>query len=210
MEPKKDIFEEWDDIKDKQSGVGKKLRYFRNLWFTEGRYLFYSFKRGVKNIIYWVPIIWRDRNWDSHYIFEILKHKLILQSNYISKNDRHTLAQYDAKNMRLCVKLIKLVQDDFYKSEYSDYHKSKHWFSPIENSDLLTWESRLLEENFNDYFDKYPLIYKRVLKGEGVFKREGREEDKQIIAMNMSVINQARAHKLLFKIMEKNILKWWD
>jgi len=211
MEPKKDIFEEWDDIKNNQTWIERKINSFGNWWDNEGRYLFRSFKQGIKNIVYWVPVIWRDRHWDSHYIFEILKHKLILQSNYISKNDRHTRAQHDVKNMRICVRLIKLVQDGFYESEYSDYHKTKHWTEPLKgNEGISTWKSKLLEENFDDYFTKYPLIYKKVLKGEGIFNLEGREEDKQVIAMNISRINQSRALKLLFKLMEKNILKWWD
>ena len=48
------------------------------------------------------------------------------------------------------------------------------------------------------------------MNGEGVFKREGREDDKQIIAMNISRINHDRARKLLFKIMEDHIESWWD
>ena len=84
-------------------------------------------------------------------------------------------------------------------------------FEDIEDKPgLSSWESKLLEENFDDYFKKYPLIYKRVLNGEGVFGREGRKEDKQVIAMNIAHINHDRARKLLFKIMEENIERWWD
>jgi hypothetical protein len=67
-----------------------------------------------------------------------------------------------------------------------------------------------LEENFDDYFKKYPLIYKRVLNGEGIINREGREDDKQLIAMNIGYINHDRVRKLLFKTMEENIEGWWD
>ncbi|MFY8065654.1 MAG: hypothetical protein ACOVNM_04075, partial [Flavobacterium sp.] len=101
--------------------------------------------------------------------------------------------------------------DEFYSGEYSDYHKTKHWFEPVPDKPTLSsWESKLLEENFDDYFKKYPLIYKRVLNGEGPFSREGREEVKQIIAMNIGHINHDRARKLLFKLMEQNIERWWD
>jgi hypothetical protein len=65
------------------------------------------------------------------------------------------------------------------------------------------WESKLLEENFDDYFKKYPLIYKQTLNKVG-------EDDKQIIAMNIGYTNHIRARKLLFKLMEQNIEKWWD
>ncbi len=57
-----------------------------------------------------------------------------------------------------------------------------------------------------------PLVYKRVMKGEGPFTLDGRDQSemKRIIAMNIAHINQDRARKLLFKIMEKNIERWWD
>jgi hypothetical protein len=180
-------------------------------WEHDGKYYHKYFKTGVKNIIYWFPIIWKDRNWDSHYIFEIMKHKLSAQANYIGTNDRHTRAQQDARRMRLCVKLMSKVQEEDYTMEYMDYHKDRIWFTDCEDrpgSSLMNSEQ--VWEKFDDYFKKYPLIYKRVMNGEGVFKREGREDDKQIIAMNIAHINQDRAHKLLFKIMEENILGWWD
>jgi len=211
MEPEKDIFEQWEDERAAKSWIRNKIEFIPLWWNRDGRYMHREFVRGVKNLIYWFPIIWKDRNWDSYYIFEIFKHKLTSQAKYIADKDRHTRAQHDARNMRICVKLMQLIQDDFYDSEYSDYHKTKTWFEPTDvNDGSSTWESRQLEENFDDYFAKYPLIHKRVLSGEGIFTREGREEDKQIIAMNIGLINQSRAQKLLFKIMEQNILGWWD
>ena len=211
MEPEKDIFDQWADERSKRLWIVRKLHFIPIWWNHEGRYYHKFFIQGVKNLWYWFPIIWKDRNWDSSYIFDMLKHKLSSQADYIGGNDRHTRAQQDARRMKLCVKLMGLVQDGFYSSEYFDYHKTKNWFEPIEDGlGSSSWESRILEENFDDYFKKYPLIYKRVLNGEGVFGREGREDDKQIIAMNIGNINHDRARKLLFKIMEEDLEKWWD
>lgn len=180
-------------------------------WKFDGRYYHKYLREGIANLIYWFPIIWKDRNWDSHYIFEILKHKLEAQAQYIGSNDRHTRAQQDARRMRICVKLMQKIQDDEYSGEYIDYHKDRVWFTDCEDHpDSYLMNSEIVWEKFDDYFKKYPLIYKRVMNGEGVFSREGREDDKQIIAMNIAKINQDRAHKLLFKIMEENILGWWD
>jgi hypothetical protein len=215
MEPEKDIFEQWADKRGKELWIMRKLRFIPLWWRHDGRYLHLEFKRGVKNLIYWFPIIWKDRNWDSHYIFEIMKHKLSGQADYIGRRDLHTRAQQDARRMRLCVKLMGLVQDEFYSTEYSDYHKTKHWFADIdEKPGYSSWESRLLEENFDDFFKKYPLIYKRVLNGEGIFSLEDHDnvstDKKQRIAMNIGHINHDRARKLLFKIMEENVERWWD
>lgn len=210
-EPELDVFDEWAEERARKPWIVRKLEWIPLWWDHEGKYYHKMFKTGVQNLIYWFPIIWKDRNWDSHYIFEIMMHKIKAQSKYIGERDIHTRAQRDAEIMMTCVKLMKLIDDEFYSSEYSDYHKTKHWFADVPGKEgLSSWESRLLEENFDDFYKKYPLIYKRVLAGEGPFGREGREDDKQVIAMNIGHINHDRARKLLFKLMEQNIERWWD
>ena len=190
--------------------------FFRKIylwWYHEGRYYHKYFKQGVKNIIYWFPVIWKDRNWDDHYIFDILKHKLKAQAKYIGDRDWHTRAQLDAKRMRLCVKLIEKVQEEDYAMEYMDYHKDRVWFTPCDDgTGNSLYNSEVVNENFNDYFKKYPLVYKRVLNGEGIFKFDNvvDVENKKRIAMNIGHINHDRARKLLFKIMEENIEGWWS
>ena len=213
MEPEKDIFDQWAEEREKESWIVRKLRFIPLWWDNEGRYYHKMFRTGVQNLIYWFPIIWKDRNWDSHYIFEIMMHKIKAQSEYIGSRDIHTRAKRDAEIMMTCVRLMKKVQDDFYSSEYFDYHKTKHWFEDVPGKEgYSSWESRLMEENFDDFFKKYPLIYKRVINGERVFKFDNvvDTESKQRIAMNIGHINHNRANKLLFKLMEENMQKWWD
>ena len=189
---------------------------FRRIWLWwehDGKYYHKYFKQGIKNIWYWFPVIWKDRDWDGHYIFEILQHKLVAQANYIGKRDFHTRAQLDAKRMRLCVKLIKKVQEEDYTMEYMDYAKDRVWFTDCEDRPGSSlYNSEEVWEKYDEYFAKYPLVYKKVLKGEGVFTLDGRDESdmKRIIAMNIAHLNHDRARKLLFKIMEENIEGWWD
>jgi len=190
--------------------------FFRRIWLWwehDGKYYHKYFIQGVKNIIYWFPVIWKDRNWDGHYIFEILQHKLVAQANYIGKRDFHTRAQLDAKRMRLCVKLIKKVQEEDYTMEYMDYAKDRVWFTDCEDRPGSSlYNSEEIWEKYDEYFAKYPLVYKKVLKGEGVFTLNGRDDSemKRVIAMNIAHLNHDRARKLLFKIMEENIEGWWD
>jgi hypothetical protein len=210
MEPEKDMFEQWKDERASKPWYKIAWSSISLKWNHEWKYIPKNIKQGFKNLKYWLPIIWKDRNYDHRYIYTILQHKLKSQSKYIGDRDWHTRAKRDAELMMTCVRLLDKVGDEWYSSEYSDYHKTKHWFSPYEdNEGYSTWESRQLSENFDDYFAKYPLIHKRVLNGEGPLKPEG-PEDKQRIAMNIAHINEDRAHKLLFKIMERNIRGWWD
>jgi hypothetical protein len=182
-------------------------------WAHDGKYYHKYFKQGVINIWYWFPIIWKDRDWDGHYIFEILQHKLEAQANYIGSKDRHTRAQLDAKRMRLCISLIKKVQEEDYAMEYMDYCKDRVWFTDCEDRPGSSqYNSEEVWEKYDEYFKKYPLVYKKIMKGEGVFTLDGRDESdiKRIIAMNIGHLNHDRARKLLFKIMEQNIEGWWD
>ena len=180
-------------------------------WRFDGRYYHKFLKHGMKNLIYWFPIIWKDRNYDHDYILTILKHKIKAQSKHIGEKGNHVNAPMDAKRMMICVNLIQKLQDSFYEMEYMNYAKDRHWFTPCEDiPGSSLWNSENIWEKYDEYFAKYPLIYKKVMAGEGVFPLEGREDDKHVIAMNISHFNQNRAHKLLFKIMEENINSWWD
>lgn len=212
MEPEKDIFDQWAEERAKKPWIVRKLQWIPLWWNHDGKYLLKTINRGIKSIWYWLPIIWKDRHYDSHYIFEIMKHKIKAQSKYIGERDIHTRAKRDAEVMMTCVRLIEKVQDEFYSSEYNDYHKTKHWFEPTDKEGFSTWEARILSEDFDSYIKKYPLIEKRVMNGEGIFSLDGKDslEVKQRLAMNIGCINHERARKLLFKLMEQNIEKWWD
>ena len=193
---------------DRKVGIIQKILLW---WRFEGRHIPRNIKEGIKNIFYWLPVIWKDRNWDHTFIYEVLKHKLKAQANYIGTKDRHTRAQQDARRMLICAKLLQKMQDDTYATEYLNYAEDEFWFEDVKDKPgYSTIESKNIWENYDDYFKKYPLIYKRVVKGEGMFSIEGREDDKQRIAMNIAHINHNRAHKLLFKIIEKDIQNWWD
>jgi len=181
-------------------------------WRFEGKYYHKDLVRGIKNLWQWFPVIWKDRDWDDHYIFEVLKFKIHKQAKYIGDRDIHTRAKRDAEIMRLVTKLIKLNQDEFYNMEYMDYHKTEYDFIPTdETKKWFTMEDELIYENFDDYFKKYPRQYKRVMSGEiNRYKRPVKDKDKKLIAMEIAHENQERCHKLLFDILSNNIRRWWN
>ena len=159
-----------------------------------------QFFRRIYNLYRWAPIIWRDQDWDDHYIFEILKFKLKNQAKYIGTKNRHMSAKRDAEIMMLCVRLIEKVQDEWYGREYFNYHKSEFKFVDSESyPGSYEMEIEHISDNYEDYFKKYPRIYKQV-----------KEDDKHRTAFNIAKTNGERAHKLLFKILEQNIQRWWD
>lgn len=166
------------------------------------RYRIRTFIKSIKNLIRWFPVIWKDRDWDHHFIFEILKFKIKNQAEYIGKNGNHISAERDVEKMMLCVRLIERVQTEYYGLEYHDYSETKIEFIDSKNHPgKYEIEFTEISENFDEYFKKYPLIYKKVFEP-GIKKSH--------IASRMARVNEERANKLLFKILEENIRRWWD
>ena len=161
-----------------------------------------QFFKRIYNLYRWLPIIWNDQDWDDHYIFEILKFKLKNQAEYIGSKNRHMSAKRDAEIMMLCTRLIDKVQDEWYGKEYLSYCESEMKFTPSESHPgSYEMEFEELSEHYDDYFKKYPLIYRMV---------PDLSASKDKIAFQIAKINEERAHKLLFTILEQNIRRWWD
>jgi hypothetical protein len=74
-------------------------------------------KYGVKNLYKWFWVIWNDRDWDHHYIFQVLKFKLEKQANHLAENGFHNNAQRDAELIMTCVRLIDKLQNEYYYDE---------------------------------------------------------------------------------------------
>jgi hypothetical protein len=180
-----------------------------------------NFSTSVGNLIKWFPVIWKDRDWDDHYIFEVFKFKLEKQSKYIKEKGFHVNSELDAKRRMLCVKLMEKVQEEFYIMEYMDYEDKDFFFVPTGDDieDVLGgyyMETLLKKENLNDFFKKYPLVYKKIVtdKKYHIFKIDNEDltsyEVKSRIALNIGRYNHERARKLLFKILSENIESWWN
>lgn len=190
-----------------------KLNIFEKIslwWRMEARYYHRDFANGVKNLIRWFPTIWKDRDWDDHFIWNIMIQKLKFQSKYIGDRDFHTRAKRDAEVMVTCVKLMERIKEDYYGMEYFDYHEFESEFVPttLSNGENgYEYKTKDISERFDEFFAKYPRVYKRVVKE---LTNSKEEFDKHKIAFRMSLDNHNRAKRILFKMMETNIESWWD
>jgi len=172
-------------------------------WKFEGRYLHTDIYQGIKNLIKWFPVIWRDRDWDHRYIYDILRFKIKTQGKSIEKRGNHLNASRDAERMLLAYNLMTKVSDEYYALEKYDYEESKFDFVRVEGEEYYSMNIRHLSDNLEDYFKKYPLVYKRIVK-------KYPDLNKYDIAYRMAEENQKRAHKLLYRFLETWLYTWWD
>ena len=182
-------------------------------WRWNARYMHKDLVQGVKNLWRWFPTIWKYRDWDHDFIYNLLAKKLEFQAKYIGNRGIHVDANRDAERMMLVAKLIKLQQESFYAMEYMDYQVTKDYFTSIDDKpEYLEWKQDTISETFADYFAKYPVYHKRAI--EYIMTNQKRftskHTDDQLIAMVMGDLRQRTCKDLIFKLLNQHIDSWWD
>lgn len=91
-----------------------------------------SFIRGIKNIIKWLPIIWKDRDFDYGYLLDILQFKLKAMEEFFNSNDTWT------KDAKKCAKQIMIVKNLVQRINHNDYIDSDTYqrMKYMQNQDL--------------------------------------------------------------------------
>ena len=162
------------------------------------------FLTGCKNVIRWSPTIFKDRDWDDWYIYNILQKKIEFQRQEIIYANRHMQVDRDNRDMTIVLNLIERVKEDYYGIEYLDYSESKFRFEPIDGDDkYYTMEEDIISENYDNYIKKYPSSVRRVLK-------EKPDLNKKDLCFWVAKHNEEKAHDLLHKILKEKMRRWWD
>jgi hypothetical protein len=165
-------------------------------WFENKRTFIRDIKIGIKNLINWFPVIWKDRYWDNYFLYEILRFKISDMEKNIRKNGMHLRAEHDANKMKLCVNLLDRLIDDDYMGNALKHHDIK-WgegefeFTPVDGRNGLS-SLDITRPNV-----KTPKDEKQEIK-----------EWKECIVRSDSI--QVQDLELLFKTMTKHVRSWWD
>jgi hypothetical protein len=159
---------------------------------------------GIKNILRWIPTLYKDKDWDDWYIFTILQKKIEFQRREIIYANRHMQVDRDNRDMTIVLNLIERVKEEYYGAEYLDYSETKFRFEPVEGvRELYSMEEDVISENYDVYLRKYPSSVRKVLK-----KKSGL--DKRDLCYYVAKHNEKKAHDLLFKILKERMRWWWD
>ena len=188
-------------------------------WKYEVKYYPSRIKDGVSNLIKWFPIIWRDRDYDSHYLLEIMKFKINQMSKLQESLNLHSDSKRNVEIMNTILRLLDKVQEEHYRHEYYDYLETRYKFIHVDETEYHTVEEEIIRDDSEEYIKKYPLtfnqvtshkIYKEtlVIREKIQLKTESDEDDRRLIPMIMGEIRHEKAKKLMLKLINKNIEKW--
>ena len=142
---------------------------------------------GLNNLFVWAPTIYRDRNWDYVFIYEILQKKLELTAKHTKDFGNHSCSDLSYQKIMLCVRLIEKVKNDEYLNEVMDLNN--------------------LNE-FDDYLEKHKSVAHRVIldKEHQIWSCD----NSRSISFNVGQYNHNRARRLLFTLLDRRISYWWE
>lgn len=159
---------------------------------------FIHIKNGIKNMWNWRTIIWKDRDFDQYYLYEILHKKLKNMEDFFYSKDTHIMdAEKYANQIKECRILVdRIINDAFhdeaFKEYYEKYPNKDFSFSPCES------EKERVKQGL-------PARLYEMLN----VKNE--ERDKMFRDANDLADRAAEeAKKKLFDNLAKNIDYWWD
>jgi hypothetical protein len=164
------------------------------------------FLTGVKNIFKWAPTLYKDKDWDSWYTYNILQKKIEFQRKEIVNANRYDEVHRDNRDMTIALNLLERVKEDYYGMEYLDYDETKIDFIPVEdNPNLKEMKTTVLSEKYDEFLKKHPSSVRKVLK-----ETEDKNLEKRDLCHYVAIYNQQKARNLLFKLLEQKIERWWD
>ncbi len=153
-------------------------------------------RTGVKNLIKWFPIIWKDRDWDYHYLMIMLRYKLICMEKLIRENARHVGYERSTNNMKKCIMTLNRIIDDRYYDLAFGPHDRK-------------WGE--IDMDWHECEDSPDLCQLELSRPNAVTEEEKDLETKQFRVCSKNMSNLERQDVVyLFSMMTKYVKEWWD
>lgn len=128
-----------------------------------GFYGLRKFCRFINRLFRWLPVLWKQEDWDYAYIYSVLKLKMQEIQKCLNEDDIHVNATKYARQIEICLKYM----DRFINSDnYIDYPEEEIRFEKLENgcSRLISSEAlkkaalnhyRFEEHNFEMFWKRF-------------------------------------------------------
>ena len=157
--------------------------------------------QGIKNLVYWFPVVWHDRDWDYSFLLEVMRHKVAQMHRAFVWYDEHTWRNHsDSHRIRqLLVARVLLERQRTGGMWYLDNAHApvyKRWGEP----------SMDLRETDDGNMAYVGLIFPNARTPE-----EQRQANSEYSKWNShSMIREQEDLAFLFDWMKKYIMRWWD
>ncbi len=176
----------WDNITFTFETVADVIRYYPIQLY-----------RNIKRVIYWLPVIWNDRDYDHEYIYKIVRHKL----NSVAKDAKRWNWVGSEGQQRKLERLVQLI----------DYYLDPEL------------EDKLTEYELEEFAKKYGEIVHwgtrcedgMILHHSGLTKVDDQETceiaSKELMKIYcLQAQRRAAVRNRIWKTIGKHIDRWWN
>ena len=154
------------------------------------------FFRNVRNVIRWIPTLYKDREWDYSFMLEIEQKKLKNMIKWYEQNDYgiSTSGPMTVKQMKLAVSLLDIIleKENFWSIDYPEDYKFvvDHKYQPLPETSFVI-EKYINTKNYKRFFSWL---------NDSAMKSPSWKIDLRI----------RKAWYLYHKLREQYMMNWWD
>lgn len=159
-----------------------------------------QFFRSCRNVWRWLPIIWKDRDWDDGYITDILIKKLEHQRDFFLSDKTHVARALEtAEQIQIAIDKLNKTKEvwDHYEEPFMD-EMDKKWGKGVMRFESAEDHCKGCSEMFIDHENV------RTAEDEAQYSKEFREG--MLIAHKQYKKDKREAYKYL----ADHIDYWWD
>ncbi len=163
----------------KEDGMKKYIKnFFRSIW----RKITRPFRR-IKKIIDYIPLLWKDEDYDDFFILKMLQYK-------IKRTREHLIEHNIVEGVEKMAELMKEAEDIITRFTEEDYF-TKEWLEHIE---------------------KYPTKWKDAGNGLSELYYDDVENSRKGTRELSEKTRKAKEEdwNRLFDILKNHLLEWWD
>ena len=158
--------------------------------------MFRNIKNGIKNLIIWTPIIWKDKQWDHHFLLVMLNKKLKLMEDYFEDGEIISDSKKVAKQIRMARIAVERLKKDQYEITLFDKHYEK-------------WGE--MDFSFTKCKDKPGLSKLDITHPKAQTKKEIEQERKETNEIWKKIdILKKQDIDLFCKMFKKHLFSWWE
>lgn len=154
------------------------------------------FFRNVRNVIRWIPTLYKDREWDYSFMLEIEQKKLKNMIKWYEQNDygNSTSGLMTVKQMKLAVSLLDIIleKENFWSIDYPEDYEFvvDHTYKPLSQTSFVI-DKYINTKNYKRFFSWL---------NDNAMKSPSWKIDLRI----------KKAWCLYHKLREQYMMCWWD
>lgn len=174
----------------KRDSIKKLLHYFKydNVVTSEVYFAYCRVVIGMGNIFKYLPIVWKDRQWDYNHLYELLQFKLKLMYKEFAKDDVYVGQGKDAKKIKFCIDILdRILKNEYHENVFRDHDRK--WGE--QDFDLSNGKFRRTREN--------------------ILTEEDEEKERKEFLKLMGHVGYLTEQdkRILFETITKHIESWW-